>query len=465
MPVTTITPAAEPGLFYPKVMMGQRDFQIFPLYGQYTFKGALAGPIFPTNSVPLLAAGFGKDGGQGAQTLGFGVAANPYPGSGGTTTSGAITAGQVAHGDGQQISYTSTVLTDTNAVFTSAIVGSIIETFGGKTGTVTAQTGTTLTVASWTGGTPVAGESYNVGPTALVLVAAGGFIANDIIQIDVNAGGVTSAEIRKITAGAGSTSLTLDRGLWYAHASGVNVRKVGNGTAPIASTVWQHFFVPGNQLDSLTVEKNLGQYQSEQFTGMRVGKYALKAEAKNTEVGFTGDLEGAGVTVLTTPTALSVVNELPFVYAEGTIAAFGAGVTAEVESITIDIENGVKPTYTFNQAHTPAFVTPVSRKASGTMQLVFTSLNDAAKGYFVGSGVTGGTLITGAIDATFTHPGTAGTFQMHLNQCRIAKITDDIKVDDIIHVTLGFEAEFSLSSTPQSLGYASVGNVSKYAPY
>jgi len=445
--------------------MQQRDFQIFPLYGQFKFSGSISGPAFPTNAVPLLAGAYGKDGGQGGQLLGFGVTANPYPGSGGTTLSTAITSGQVAHGDGPQISYDATHLTDPNATFQPGIVGSEIETFSGKKATVTGQTGTQLTVASWTGGTPTAGESYNVGPKALTLAAAGGFAANDVIQVDVNSGGATTSEIRQIASGAGTTSITLDHGLWYAHAAGVNVRKVGNAGAPIANTLFQHFFVPGNLLDSFTLEKNLGGFQSELYTGVRVVKHSFKAQATNTPVEYTADLLAAAApTPLTTPTALTVVNEAPMVFAEGTITLFGQ-VTQEITSIQIDLQNGVKDTYTFNQSHNPAYVTPVSRKASGQLSLVFTSLNDATKGYFVGSGVTGATPFAGAIDVTFAHPSSGGVYQIHLNKCRISKYGDDLKINDVIMVNLSFEAEYDLSATPALLGYGSVQNNSKYLPY
>ena len=446
------------GLFYPQIMMGQRDINIFPLYGEYKFAGSLTGPAFPTNSVPLLAAGYGKDGGSGGQVGGFGVAVTNTLGAG-TTLTTAVTAGQVAAGSGPQISYTATVLTDTNASFTAAIVGSMIYTESGKTGTVTAQTATTLTVSSWTGGTPVAGEGYKVGPNTIAVGAVTGISVGTKIQIDTNntSTGVTS-EVRNVTNIA-TLTLTLDVPLFYAHLVTATVKP-----ATAATPLFQHYFVPGNSLSSLTIEKNLGGFQSEQYSGCRVSKYQLKASTGNTPVEFTADIMGANVTVLATPTALSVVNEAPFVFAEGTLTLFGS-LVQEITSIQMDIENAVKETYTFNNAHTPSYITPVSRKAVGQITLVFTSLNDPVKGYFVGTGITGSTPLAGAIDATFLHTATGAQFQMHLNKCRISKYADDIKVSDVILVTLSFEAEFDLSATPNSLGYASVINSAQWLPY
>lgn len=457
--MTDCTINADPGLFYPTIMMGQRDVQIFPLYGQYKFNGNLAGPIFPSNSVPLLAAGFGKDGGQGKQLGGFGVTITTTTGSA-TTITTAITAAQVAHGDGPQISYTTTVLTDTNASFAAAIIGSVIETFSGKTGTVTAQTATTLTVASWTGGTPVAGESYNVGPNTIVVASATGYVAGtSILQLDVNNTATpTTSEVRKVTTIV-TTTLTLDHPVFYPHLSGAPVVR-STGATPL----YQHFFVPGNLLDSLTIEKDLGQFQSEQFQGCRVAKYGMKAASTNTEAGFTATVEGAGASILTTPTTLSVVNEAPFVFAESALTLFGTA-TQEITSISIDIENGVKPTYVANASHAPAFITPTLRKASGQITVVFTSLNDAVKGYFAGMGVTGAAVLSGAIDATFTHPTLNTAFQVHLNKCRISKLGDVIKAADVILQNLSFEAEFDLGATPNSLGYASTTSGATYLPY
>lgn len=439
--------------------MGQRDKQIFPGYGQFKYSGGIGGPVFPSNSVPLLGASYGKDGGQGRQTGGYGVTIMTTTGSA-TTSTAAVTSGQVAHGDGPQISYTATVLTDTNAAFTSAIIGSTVETFSGKTGVISAQTATTVTVASWATGTPATGESYNIGPTTLPLAAVAGMTAGtSIIQIDVNNTTTpTTAEVRKITNIA-TLTVTLDHPLFYAHLTAAPV-VVSTGVTPL----YKHYFVPGNTLDSLTLEKNLGGYQSEQFSGCRVTKHTLKCAATNTVVDFMATVEGAATSVLATPTALAIVDEAPFVFAEATITAFGT-VIGEIESLQVDLENAVKPVYTLNGTHNPQAISPTSRKASGQMVAVFTSLNDAVKGYFAGLGVTGGAPFVGAIDATFTHPTLNTSYQVHLNRCRISKYADDLKTNDIIHANLGFEAEFDLSAVPNSLGYASVTSGAQYVPY
>lgn len=63
----------DPGLFYPKVMQGQRDEQIWGLYGEYKHAGAISGPVFPVNGIPLFFGAIGVDGGAANAPLGNGI--------------------------------------------------------------------------------------------------------------------------------------------------------------------------------------------------------------------------------------------------------------------------------------------------------------------------------------------------------------------------------------------------------
>jgi hypothetical protein len=74
VPFTDCTIEADPGLFFPEVMMGQRDKQIFALYGQSIYSGGVSAPVFPTNGIPLLVGAIGADGGliPGATAYGTG---------------------------------------------------------------------------------------------------------------------------------------------------------------------------------------------------------------------------------------------------------------------------------------------------------------------------------------------------------------------------------------------------------
>lgn len=61
LPFSESTIDPNPGLFYPPAVIGYRDTNVWPLYGQYKFTGALAGALFPTNCGPIFSASIGSD--------------------------------------------------------------------------------------------------------------------------------------------------------------------------------------------------------------------------------------------------------------------------------------------------------------------------------------------------------------------------------------------------------------------
>jgi hypothetical protein len=361
----------DPSLFWPKVMMGQRDVNIFPLYGQYKNAGSLTGPLFPSNAITLLAAAIGAD----AQP-GYGVTGSTPTSS--TTTTGATTAGA-----------------------------------------------TTVTVSSVSG--------YSVG---------------SLVQIDVNNTMTpTTAECRKVTTIVSST-LTLDTPLTYAHASGVAVS--------VVTATFTHSLQQANTLNSLTVEKNLGGFESLQFSGSRVNKLEVQATNGNQEVTLSADLMAKHAAVLDSPSAISVVNENPFVFAETTLSLNSQAV-AQATSADLTIENGLKDTYTFNGSHELQFLTPLTRTISFKADLVFTSLDDATWGYW--TQMVGGT--TFAVSLGFTHPATGGSVSFTMPSARIKTYTDAVKIDDVILSTITFDIGLNLT-TLQTIS-ATVTN-SQYLP-
>lgn len=202
-----------------------------------------------------------------------------------------------------------------------------------------------------------------------------------------------------------------------------------SGTAPYTHTV-----VPGNTLSSLTVEKNIGGFQSLQFAGCKVGKLTLKAAAGNSAADVSYDVTGTTVTVLGTPTAVSVINESPFVFAQASVSLFG-GARAECSSMQIVVDNGLKATYTFGGSNAPTFITPVSLKVNGTADVVFDSLDDATYGDYA-KAVAG---TTGAISLTLSQ-GASVSVALACPQVVISKYTNDLKVADVIMSALTFEA-------------------------
>lgn len=373
LPMTGNTMEEDPGWFSPHLMQGVRDAQIYNLYGEAKFSGALTGPIFPSNAMALLVASIGAD-----AAAGYGVTGTASTGS--TTLSGATTAGA-----------------------------------------------TTITVTSATG-----------------------FTQGQIIQVDTNSTtGPTTAECRKI-ATISTNTLTLDQALTYAHASSVAVIGV---VAPYTHTITQ-----GNTLPSLTVEKNIGGFQSLQFAGCRVNKFDLKAPTGNSPVEMTADMMAQSVTTLNTPTAVTVADEAPFVFAEASVSIFGQA-RAEASNVGISVENGLKETYTYGN-HGPAFLTPVSVKANGTIDLVFSSLNDPTYGDF--SRMQNGTL--GALAFTLQHPSSGGSITINMPQIVLSKYANDLKAEDVIMSSMSYEASRPLTGTSQYTIGATVSN-SAYLPY
>jgi hypothetical protein len=357
LPMTGNALELDPGLFSPQVMMGQRDMNIFPLYGEYKCAGSVTGPLFATNGALAIPAAIGPD-----SSAGNGVTGSSPSNS--TTLSAAIT---------------------------------------------------------------------TVGATSFGITSATGYAVGSYIQIDVNnTTGPTTAEVRKITALSGTT-VTVDVALKYTHANAAPISKV---VGPFTHTV-----VQANQLGSLTVEKEIGDYESLQFTGSRVNKFGVSVSAGNTEATVNIDLMAQAANILDTPSTPNVLSESPFVYAETTLSAFGQNIL-QATSADMEIENGLKDTFTLNQSHNLQFLTPLTRLVTCKTDVVFTSLDDPTWGYW--SQMVAGQ--EGPLNLTFAHPSNGGSVTFNCPRARIKTNSDALKMSDVVLTTLEFDAFLSLTS-------------------
>lgn len=312
-----------------------------------------------------------------------------------------------------------------------------------------AAAGQGVTGTASSGSTTLAG-TVTAGASSITVASATGFATGNIVQIDVNGTGpVTTSECRKITVSG--TTFTLDQPLAYGHASGVTVIGV---VAPFTHTISQQ-----NTLPSLTVEKNIGGFESLQFAGCKVNKFDLKAPTGNEAVSITADMMAQSAAILTTPTAVSVTNENPFVFAEATLNLFGTA-RYEAANIAMSIENGLKETYTYSNNHGPSFITPLTLHASGTVDVVWSSLDDSTYGDY--SKMVNGT--TGALSFTLAHPASGGTVTITHPQVALSKYGNDIKQEDVVMSTLTYEASRPLSGSSQYTVRATVVN-SAYLAY
>lgn len=209
------------------------------------------------------------------------------------------------------------------------------------------------------------------------------------------------------------------------------------GAGPYVHTISQ-----ANVLPSFTVEKNVGGVQSQQYYGCRVNKYALKCAATNSAATFTADLMGQGASTLATPTAVTTVDELPYIFAEATIS-WGGNSIPVVSSLSMDIENGLKETYVLNGSHYLQFLTPITLAVTGQLDVVFDNFNDTIYGWYDTWMLS---ETPAALVLTFTHPSNAGTFKITLPSVRLSKIAIAPKMTDVVMETLSFEAFYSRAS-------------------
>lgn len=217
------------------------------------------------------------------------------------------------------------------------------------------------------------------------------------------------------------------------------VAAIGNDTLSGTGPLYTHTIAQANSLHSLTVEKNIGNAESLQFAGCRVGKLSVKASAANEAAMITADMVAQSAAVLATPTAVNITNEAPFVFSEATLTLLG-NARAEVTSVQMDIDNGLKETYTFSGNKGPGFITPVTVHHSGQIDLVFDSLDDATYGDY--TKMINGTL--GALSLALTHSGNGGGVTLSAPQVVLSKYSNDLKIADVVMSTLHYEASKNL---------------------
>jgi hypothetical protein len=309
--------------------------------------------------------------------------------------------------------------------------------------------GAGVTGTAGTGSTTLSGTVL-AGVTSITLASATGFSTGQVVQIDVNGTGpTTTAECRMITLSG--TTATFTPALVYGHTSGCTITGV---VAPYTHTIQQQ-----NTLPSLTIEKNIGDRQSLQFAGCRVNKFDLKAPVGNEPVALTADMMGQSVTILDSPTGVSVTNELPWVFTEASVTFYTTART-EAANLTLSIDNAIKETYTYSGQHGPSFLTPINLHVSGTLDMVWSSLDNATYGDF--NRMYNQTL--GALNFTLTHPSSAGSIAISIPQIALSKYANDLKAEDVIMSGLTWEASRPLTGSSQYTIQATVTN-SIFLPY
>ncbi len=319
-----------------------------------------------------------------------------------------------------------------------------------KNGTVAAAAkgATTLTyTVTNTTPAPAVNDIFVIGPSAVGTLGATslGTIANP-------------SQVVKVTAvsGTGPYTLTVDAIPYAITAT--------NDIAQAVQAPFFHAVIPTQRPISLTVERNIGGYQSQQYTGTMVNTYKLTLPTTNAEASFTAGLSAAGFDILDTPSAVESLTDPapPFVFAEGSISLFGTTVNT-LDNLSFELSNEVKENWTVSSPHLPTFVTPTSRTLKGDCSAVFFSLDDPTYGYFKNWNPVLGTPTSATVSITLAHPSTGGSFFISFPQVNVQKVGTEIKEGDIIKQTLSLGMSYQLSSTSLFSSYFT--NASVYAPY
>ena len=216
---------------------------------------------------------------------------------------------------------------------------------------------------------------------------------------------------------------------------------IGTDTVTGTTAPYTHTFAQAVDLASMTIEKNVGDKESQQFFGCRVNKYTLTGQATNTEADISVDVIGQGYQTLTAPTAITTVNESPFIFAEAALSFLGQSV-GTVVSFEVDIQNGLQATYTMNGTHYLEYLTPVTLMVNGTLEVVFDSFDDPTYGYY--SKMINAT--SGALTITLTHPASGGSVEINLPEVRLATIAIAPSLTSVVLETLSWTAEYSQTS-------------------
>lgn len=224
------------------------------------------------------------------------------------------------------------------------------------------------------------------------------------------------------------------------NAATLFVGSIGTDAVTGSAPLYTHTISQANSLPSYTIEKNVGGFQSLVYAGCRIGKCTLNAPTANEPITVSYDITGQSAAILTTPTAVSVTNENPFVFAEG-VFTLDTHARADVSNVQIMIDNGLKITYTFSGNHGPSFITPCTLHVNGTFTATWSSFNDATYGDY--TTMVSGTQ--GALSLVFTHPGSNGaSITITLPQVVLTKFVNDLKVSDVVMSNISFEASKSL---------------------
>ncbi|MES1975827.1 MAG: hypothetical protein V4472_25495 [Pseudomonadota bacterium] len=159
--------------------------------------------------------------------------------------------------------------------------------------------------------------------------------------------------------------------------------------------------------------------------------------------GGTGTMStGGAVTFSATMGTPSYVNEEPFVFAEF-ILTWAGGQLSQAGNFALDIETGVKPTYTFNGSHEAQFITATKILAKGSFDVVWDDLvdsDDLGYDFFTQIQQMANGGMPAALTFALTHPSTGYGITLSMPNVFLSKSQHPVKLGDVVMETLDFTA-------------------------
>ena len=288
----------------------------------------------------------------------------------------------------------------------------------------------------------------------------------------INANGETTAAVAQTIAALGSSSSNILT--WSASAGATGYRVYGRTAgaerliaqvgavltytdtglqtptyAPPASNTTSggniHTMTPNESgITPLTVEKALATLTSQQYTGCLINKAAFKM-ATNAPVKVDYDIIGQ-VDAQIAPSTPSYVADTPYALANIAVSKFGLA-DPNVHMLDFEIDNGIKPVYTFSGQRFSTLNYSGARKIVGKLTTILQSMTDYNNAMAGTPGQLVVTLTQGASSCTFTLPKIVW-----------GKPAQPLKIGELIYQEIPFTAYY-LPGTPYDIQAVVVNNV------
>ncbi len=243
--------------------------------------------------------------------------------------------------------------------------------------------------------------------------------------------------------------------LYPTNAIELLVAGIGQDTVSGSGPLYTHSVTASTVLPSLTIEKALGGYQSEQYAGCQVGALTIASSVSGDPVRLNCEIAAQSAQVLDPPSfAPLVIDEDPFVFREGTITLFGGAVGATIQNVQLRIDNYTYTAYVYGQLNNPAIITPTARSARGSWDVTWIALNDSTSG--------GCTKMANKASGTMsvTWAKTDGTsINVSLPNMVIEDLSDQISPTNLVGQHLTFDAYYDVLNDLPSISATIINGV------